>query len=516
MFKEFKAYLMKSFSEFHLLFPFKSYKFETKYKTMRKLWILLAIAVIGKVSAQDLIVEYDFISDSYKFYQNNRPIPQPVIKKNYEVKVQVKNLNPFVFIARCGWRQQVAENNSSTSSIAAMFKGVGGLGSISSILTGLNMDQFEDKSVTRGGASLLENNFAAKASLQSTINAYNKLFEIEQILNKVEYSTAKLQKLKLNPYLNADTLKFIAHELTTASLSTPTNKVKNLNATGFIQYSTNLSNDMAAQYDNLVENTKVFITEYNNFLTRNGTNFAEVGMDKTINGMINSANLLKAKYNSDLINAKMDALEQQYETITYTPFTYSCNYMATGDLLSLTLDFFQITQPNNAPVFNSVNITDTMRKVRTKSMNILIRGDMKISTSVGLGFPTYFNKNQTYSNRDSMIYGVSGNNYAPCISTYINFYPYSGRNIHWGGTFGVGIPVQNEGTSALNFFLGGSAVLGSSSKVVIHGGLAIGQLNLLSAGQKTGDNLGDKITTPVTKKSFVPGAFFGISFALSK
>jgi hypothetical protein len=146
----------------------------------------------------------------------------------------------------------------------------------------------------------------------------------------------------------------------------------------------------------------------------------------------------------------------------------------------------------------------------------MIHGDMKITTSVGLGFPTYFGNNKTWTNRDSMIYGASGTNYAPCISTYVNFYPYTGRNIHLGGTFGIGIPVQNEGTSALNFFIGGSAVLGTNSKVVLHGGMAIGQLNVLGSGLKEGDRLSDAVVVPATKKTFKPGAFFGISFALNK
>ncbi len=485
---------------------------------MRRIATLLLLACIGTLSAQDLIIEYDFITDSYTFFQNGKAIPQPVIRKNYEVKVQVKNLNPFVFVARCNWKQQIADNNSSISGIAGMFKGIGGLGAFNSILSSLNMDQFEDATL-RGGASLLESNLNAKSSLQNAINAYNKLFEIEQTMNKVDFTSNKLKKLKLNPYLPADTLKQIAHDLTYASLFTKKGKEPNLSATGFIQYASNITVSLNAEYENLINYSNSFVSEYNKFVSNNGNNFAEAGMDKTVATMVTAANALKSKYTDDAINNKLESLEQQYEIITYTPFSYTCNFMPTGDLLSLTLDFFQIsTGASNTGnvVYNTGDVTDTMRKIRTKSVNILVRGEMKISSSVGLGFPTYFNKNQTYANRDSIISSVSGNNYAPCIATYINFYPYYGKNIHWGGTFGIGIPVQNEGTSSMNFFLGGSAVIGSSSKVVLHGGLAVGQLSMLSNGQKVGDNLGDKFTAPSTKKSFTTGAFFGISFALNK
>ena len=80
----------------------------------------------------------------------------------------------------------------------------------------------------------------------------------------------------------------------------------------------------------------------------------------------------------------------------------------------------------------------------------------------------------------------------------------------------MGIPVQSEGTSNMNFFVGGSAVLGTNSKVGIHAGLAIGQLDFLANGQKVGDNLGDIYATPNVKRQFTTGAFFGLSFALNR
>jgi len=479
----------------------------------------MAMTIVCRAYAQDLVVKYDFIKDKFSYWQNGKQVVQPQVKKNFEVKVQVENLNPFVFIARCNWKQKVADDNSSMSGIAGMFKGIGGIGSITTLLSGLDMGQFEDLGIKRSGASLLESNLAAKMTLQNAINSYNKLYETEQTLAKVEYSSTKLQKLKFNPYLPSDTLKRIAYELTATSMSTKKNTTeRNLSVSGFIQFSTGLYNTMISESENLKNYAADFLTEYNNYAAQNGNNFAEAGINKTIDNMVATSKELKAKFTAETINNKVDALQQQYEVITYTPFTYSCNYMPTGDMLSLNLDIFQSTMGanNTGNVVYGGEVTDTMRKVRTKSINILIHGDMKVTTSVGLGFPTYGNQNKTWSNRDSFIRGTSGSNLAPCISTYINFYPYSGKNIQWGGTFGVGIPVQNEGTSALNFLLGGSAVLGSNSKVVIHAGFAIGQLNVLSAGQKEGDRLRDGISSPTTKKSFVPGAFFGISFALNK
>lgn len=484
---------------------------------MRKLSMLVAgLLATGFAGAQDLVIKYNFIQDKFTYLLNGKEIKAPQAKRNYEVKVFIEDLNPFLFTARCKWQQKAADENASMSGLAGMFKGFTGIGSLTSLMTGLNMGQFEDLT-TRGSYSMLDNDPSAKLALTGIINSNNKLVDVEQALNRIEYSTAKMQKLKLNPYLPADTLKRIAMELTQNSMTLKKNEVVNLSATGFIAYSASLNNALQSEIQNLSNYASSFLAIYQSYAIKNNNNFAEAGMDKSINSMLAAAQALKTKYTNDAISAKVEALEQQYENIIYTPFTYNCNYMATGDMLSLTLDMFQIS--SGAVTGNMVyygDSTDMMRKVRTKTINIPIHGDMKISTSIGLGFPSYFDKNKSYSNRDSMIYGTAGNNYAPCIATYINFYPYSGRNVHWGGTFGVGIPVQNEGTSSMNFFLGGSAVLGTSSKVVIHGGLAIGQLTVLTNGQKEGDKLSDASVLPTTKKSFQPGAFFGISFALNK
>jgi hypothetical protein len=96
-------------------------------RIMKKLLtLLLGMAVLSHIQAQGLVLEYDFIHDKFTYLQNGKEVAKPNVRKGNEVKVHVKNLNPFVFIARCDWKDEVVEDNSTLSGIASMFAGFGG------------------------------------------------------------------------------------------------------------------------------------------------------------------------------------------------------------------------------------------------------------------------------------------------------------------------------------------------------------------------------------------------------
>lgn len=484
---------------------------------MKKLIFTLLCACTSLAQAQDLTIRYDFINDKYTYFHGNREISQPLIRRNYEVRVVVDNLNPFVFMARCGWKEEVVQDNSSVSGIATMFTGAGlstsGLGSIMGMI---NPEEAVTRGESRTSSSLHRDEDFAKLAFDNCKQSFKNLQQAEQALIRMELSTAKLKQLKYNPYLPADSLKNIAQTMVEQCFKTGNpNWDRDFNANAFMDYGAMLTNVINKETENLRANGSDYVNYYKQYMA-NHTSFDEMGLDVTVNDMISSALKLKTAYIADSINSRLERLEQQYEVIRFTPFEYVCNYMARGDMLSLTLEFFELNKKAREEGYTvGMANPDTLRKIRTKTMNIIVRGDIKISTSVGLGFPTYFKANQTFTNPDTMITSVAGNNFSPCLATYINFYPYQGRNAHWGGTFGVGIPVQGDNTGNLNFFLGVSSILGANSKVVLNAGLAVGQNQVLDKGQKVGDKLPYN-TDPATKKAFKTGAFFGISFAISK
>jgi hypothetical protein len=478
----------------------------------------------GMATGQDLTIRYDFIRDTFSYYHGKRKLAQPILRRNYEVRVEVKNLNPFVFIGKCDWKEDVVQENTTTSAIASLMSG-GGLNfsGLTSIIGGVKLDQLlvsNDKTFSDGVSNpdTIINDEATSAieQFEACRSSYNTLKSIEESLNHIQSSAAKLKQLKYNPYLPADTLKKMAKWLVSQSISL--NKKfseTELNATAFMDYNLKINNLIGSEYENLKNGVATY-NKYYEGLNRTNAEIAKLQLDKKLATMLAEAERMKEKYTTEEIGQRIEKLEQEYEHIKYTPFEYVCNYMARGDMLSLGLEFFELSKlarsENNIP---GASITDTMRKIRTKSMNIIVRGDMKFTTSIGLGFPTYFKHNQNFTNPDTMIRSVAGNNFSPCVASYINFYPYRGRNAHIGGSFGIGIPVQGENTGNMNFFLGLSSVLGANSKVVINAGVAIGQVNVLNNGQRVGDILPYK-EDPSTSKAFKMGGFFGISFALNK
>lgn len=484
---------------------------------MKKLAVILLCIIGIKANAQDLIIHYDFITDKFWYEKKGKPVAKPLVKKNYEVKVMVENLNPFVFVARCTWTEETVDDNSSISGIASMFTGFStGTEMLTGLLSGVNPDVLD--LTEERGVSMFGEFATAKIDLQSAFRSYNTLFDVEQTMLKSDYTAARLKKLRFNPYMPADTLKKVAATMVLNALYAENSSINQISATTFLNRANAMSNDLVEEYNNLLASADNFLNAYNAYSSAHGSNFGEAGLDRTVRNMLTNARQLTERYSAEDIHTRLEALESQYNAITYTPFVYVCNHVANGDKISVNLDFYETspyTRTSDYYMGGGDNV-DTLRKIRTKTINMMVQGDMKITTSVGLGFPTYFKDNVEFSNRDSLITSTVGNNYSPCIATFLNFYPYSGKNVHWGGTFGVGIPVQSGGTSNLNFFLGGSAVLGNTSKVAIHGGLAIGQLPALSDGKKVGDNMGDDFTIPETKKEFKTGAFFGISFALGK
>ena len=75
---------------------------------MKKIKSLLTLAVlcflVQSTSAQRLLVKYDFLNDDFTYYEIGKnglkkEISRPVVTRNYNVKVEVENYNPFVYTA---------------------------------------------------------------------------------------------------------------------------------------------------------------------------------------------------------------------------------------------------------------------------------------------------------------------------------------------------------------------------------------------------------------------------------
>ena len=178
------------------------------------------------------------------------------------------------------------------------------------------------------------------------------------------------------------------------------------------------------------------------------------------------------------------------------------------------MSFYRLpTDDNGIPTPATVNVP-SLSQVKEKNINIVVRGGVKVNTSVGMAFPGYKTTNE-YTNRNDTIRVQPGSKYAPNIGAFVNFYPYTGRTLQLGGTFGVGVPLQAEQRD-MNMFMGLSALLGCDSRVALHGGFSLGQVKKLDGGFNAGDSYVSSDLLVPTRNVWEWGSFVGISFNISK
>jgi hypothetical protein len=151
--------------------------------------------------------------------------------------------------------------------------------------------------------------------------------------------------------------------------------------------------------------------------------------------------------------------------------------------------------------------------VKNKKLKVTVKGDLKINSSLGLAFPYYAN-NFGYINVGGEIVEQPGNNFAPNISAFMNFYPYNGKLGQLGGTFGLGLPIAGDDRN-LSVFLGGASLFGSKNRIVLNAGASLGQVTQLDMGLQNGEMLDNEFMDVPTRQVWQWGAFLGISFSVA-
>ena len=138
---------------------------------------------------------------------------------------------------------------------------------------------------------------------------------------------------------------------------------------------------------------------------------------------------------------------------------------------------------------------------------------MKISPSVGITFPTYFGAAKDYFARgDSTIVETNGDNFIPNIAAFVNFYPYTGRAVNIGGSFGIGIPIKGE-TISPSFLLGPNLVIGNKYRIAVSAGMSTGPVKRLERGYEVGQVL-NEFQEIETRSKYAVGFYSSMSFTI--
>ena len=75
----------------------------------------------------------------------------------------------------------------------------------------------------------------------------------------------------------------------------------------------------------------------------------------------------------------------------------------------------------------------------------------------------------------------------PNITSYFHFFPQSAGNFTLGGTFGIGLPLTDQGRGqSASFVLGASLIIGKSDQVIFSAGLMGGRNEQLDNGFSIG------------------------------
>jgi len=456
--------------------------------------------------AQSLRIVYDFNKDEITYYKTKPgdkvgvEISQPIVGRNKMVKFEVTNFNKFVYAANCDFESSVSEETSSVN----LFNTIMPLvfpGSSQTFFSSLGGAPPE---VGRGGRGLLSSRSALMA-YEDLQEAYASLSKLESSVNNLDYAIKKLNELKYNKYLPTDTIVKMSDHLVQMVLAQ-----KTVNPSDFSDLVVLYNDRYSNSTQQLSNASNSFLSAYNEFAVKHDSeSFEGRGLNEYAKGLQTQLNAFTSETSAQDVTDKINTLENLYTSIKTTSFVFNASQMAEDDQILIKIGFYENPVEQQADLSN----LDALKKVKEKTIRVTVKGDMKINSSIGLGFP-YFGTNENYINKDSIITSQEGNNYSPNLAAYINFYPYSGRIANLGGTFGVGVPLTDKNRN-LNIFMGLSGLFGSENRIAIHGGMTLGQVKSLDQGHEVGDKLLSSTQEVPIRNTWQWGAFAGISFSLA-
>jgi hypothetical protein len=369
-----------------------------------------------------------------------------------------------------------------------------------------------------------------------------ELGQLEASIQDVEYGLNQLYILSRNPNLYPEDIKEQARQIVSTALANGDNP----KLSSFYRKREEILTSSKRQ----VTEAKLLgknILKVGNYSAKENFGFTSSENVEVYNMMsaeaedlIHAVEMFEASYSKDEVEQMLQLMQQLYFSLQNSTFTYNTNALAEGDRTNINIQFIEIPPVNTIesddPIFVDSEETDLTEETeeydfyeryslqkfykpqekvvaRTKSFKVKVSGGLKIDPSVGITFPSYFGSAKDYFTRgDTLIVETKGDNYIPNISAFVNFYPYTGKAVNFGGTFGIGIPIKGS-KIAPNFFVGGAMILGSKYRVTLTAGMATGPVTRLANGYEVGQKLEIYDDMETTTK-YAIGFYSGLSFSL--
>lgn len=480
-----------------------------------------------------LVIEYDLFEDQVKYIREGVELEKPNVERGENIYVIVKEFNPYITRAHLeimnNTYDQYSESerggNSDGGGMGFNMTGLlGGLSTGSDVAESLNLFP-RSRGVSSAEAAQLQSQFTTQlAKLKSAEAKVNNYAEKLRLFQKAELSRElalfDIEKLKQNPRIKPSRIReMIEEEVRFAFAKLPGEDID----------IDDLINDAEQK-----ENVKLTVRQYQDAIgeyksmTSNWLNLSrqleilEVTDDARLNFIKTATDSIITVIDKNVKDSESTDLEkiidltlepnlellaelrQVHEELKSIDFQYSFSpVQALNDEMHLKLDFERKDEDGDFEDYKSL------------TQIIPVTGGWKVNGSVGISFGQLFGERFDYVVEDDIIVGNNSDAFIPYITSFAHFYRQSPATVNFGASFGMGIPLQSSGDlQSVSFFLGPSAYVGQSQRLIITCGILGAKSQSLSNGFQIGDEFdGVTETLPVDRKYKI-GAFLSMSFSI--
>lgn len=508
---------------------------------MNKFILTLCVFTATLAQAQSSYIEYDFSTETYHFYKikkngDTTQLKQPVNYAGVPTKLLVTNINTNYydvdFSAVSSEEKPINSDQGMTGMIESFTMGTQAFNQLigevkgNDIYKSLWVDgEFQGLEGLKGAFGMGQTEFQQKLQIlseklemieQSQIKLQKASANIRVAFEKillVDYVDDQLVKLQLNRKMSPEEIKersailikkILNDEVSLESVISSSGRTVDLLNTNYASFKSAYSayvmqkqdaeNYIASFMDQADQaNFKTILT---GFKTELLTESKEIGTNSE------ALDLLMKEYNSEKIRNSYSRAFEKYDDIQHT--NYSVSYTINGDL-----DVTQVTMN-----FKEAHPIDSVNEVILKSRQLSIptSGGLRINSSAGMAFTTFFNGQNSYSSANGMVTREPGDAFVPAITTMFHFYKQTYRPIALGGAFGIAVPV--EGDKDFIYMLGASAIVGKTQRVILNFG-AFGGKNERLSGYQVGEKIASGAIVPTTKV-FDFGAYIGLTLNIGQ
>lgn len=512
-----------------------------KTNHMRYFTALILVFLTIQTYSQSTLIEFNYHDETFKFYKITKrgdmvQTRRPFCYTGVPVKVVVQDLNTFFYDVTFASQSFEEKPVNSEQNIQSLMSGFGNFSGGESDGSGESEDEGWDEFSALLPGGVFQGVTGQQGALGMGAGEFDKEFDFLEdqsvVLDEVNSDLVKASKkiedvmdfLQLADFTNQELIKLMENpKMTEAEIKKRANDlvVKVIDNTPELDLILTIAN---AKSNELEKQVGEYQMAYNSF--ENKTQY-----------MKSSIATLEAKVKNDNFKTSVDVLARQvdnrfktvsmnhtdledilshdmtgeirsklmemysnYSNIKDADFKYEYTLNTDQDVTRLTMNFGQPTE-------------DSMQVVKTRYIDIPTQGGLRINSSAGMSFASYFNGQSTFFNDKGTIGEEAGDLFIPTLTTMFHFYRQTYKPFTLGGSFGLSVPV--EGEKEFIYMTGLSGIVGKSQRIIFNVGAFGGRINRLNQGLSVGDVLDSEYSEVPLKKVFNFGVYMGLTFNIS-